>query len=165
MNTRLVIPILVLGALAFACAPRTRTDALSASTRAAVLATVEYVALPNHETHDTKLASKFGVQVEPKVIRFALRVTNSSKKRVELQFPSGQTYEFVVLDSIGREVWRWTKGRMFTQALQNKLLDGGETLAINEHWDFIPKSGRYTAIATLNSSNYPVEEKADFVIR
>ena len=163
MNTRLVIPILVLGALAFACAPRTRTDALSASTPA-VLATVQYVALQGHEPHDTKLTSKFGVQIESKTIRFAFRVTNTSKKRVELQFPSGQSHEIVVLDSIGREVWRWTKGRMFTQAVQNKLLDGGETMSINEHWDSLPKSGRYTAIATLNSSNYPLQERTEFVI-
>jgi Intracellular proteinase inhibitor len=163
MNTRLVIPILVLGALAFACAPRTRTDALSASTPAA-LATVQYVALQRHETHDTKLASKFGVQVEPRTVRFAFKLTNTSKKRVELQFPSGQAYEFVVLDSIGREMWRWTRGRMFTQSLQNKLLDGGETMSINEHWNATPKSGRYTAVATLNSTNFPIEERADFVI-
>jgi len=65
MNTRLVIPILVLGALAFACAPRTRTESLSASTPA--LMTVQTVIVPQtHEGPDIKLTSRFGVQVVPK---------------------------------------------------------------------------------------------------
>jgi hypothetical protein len=164
MNTRLVIPILVLGAFAFACAPRTRTESLSASTPPALM-TVQTVIVPqHHEAHDIKLTSRFGVQVVPKGVKFSFRVTNTGKKRVELHFPSGQAYEFVVLDSIGREMWRWTSGRMFTQALQNKLLDGGETMAIDEVWDSTLKSGRYTAIATLNSTNFPLEEKTEFVI-
>ena len=164
MNTRLVIPILVLGALAFACAPRTRTESLSASTPTTLM-TVQTVETPRREAHDIKLTSRFGVQVVPRGVKFSFRVTNTGKKRVELQFPSGQAYEFVVQDSIGREVWRWTTGRMFTQAVQNKLLDGGETLSIDEYWDHAAKSGRYTAIATLNSSNYPMEERTEFVIR
>jgi intracellular proteinase inhibitor BsuPI len=164
MNTRLVIPILVLGALAFACAPRTRTESLSASTPTTLM-TIQPVETPHREAHDIKLTSRFGVQVVPRGVKFSFRVTNTGKKRVELQFPSGQAYEFVVQDSIGREVWRWTTGRMFTQALQNKLLDGGETMSIDEVWDHALKSGRYTAIATLNSSNFPIEERTEFVIR
>ena len=39
-----------------------------------------------------------------------------------------------------------------------------ELMSINEHWNAAPKSGRYTAVATLNSTNFPVEERADFVI-
>jgi len=162
MNTRLVIPVLVLGALAFACIPRTRSESLSATTT--TLMTVERV-VPRHDASDAKLTSKLDVQVEPKGLQFAFSVTNSSKKRVELQFPSGQKYEFVVVDSIGREVWRWTRGRMFTQAMRNELLDGGETLSIKERWENIAKAGHYTAIATLNSSNYPLEQRTDFVIR
>src|SRR4051812_9349481 len=142
MNTRLVIPILVLGALAFACAPRTRTESLSATTT--TLLTVESVVPQQREAPDAKLTSKLDVQVEPKGFQFAFSVTNTSKKRVELQFPTGQKYEFVVQDSIGREVWRWTKGRMFTQAMRNELLDGGETMSIKERWENGARAGRYT---------------------
>ena len=163
MNTRLVIPILVLGALAFACAPRTRTESLSASTPTTLM-TVQRV-VPRRVAPDVKLAAKLDVQAETKGLQFDFSVTNTSKKRVELQFPSGQKYEFVVVDSVGREVWRWTKGRMFTQAIRNELLDAGETLSIKERWENVAKAGRYTAIATLNSSNYPVEQRTDFVIR
>ena len=114
-------------------------------------------------THaDVKLASHLNVDVEQSEVRFALDVTNVSSKHAELDFPSGQAYDIVVVDSIGREVWRWTKGRMFTQSVQNKQLGGGESMQIAESWT--PTAGHYTAIATLNSSNFPMEQRADFVV-
>ena len=96
-------------------------------------------------------------------VRFALDVKNVGNKHAELDFPSGQSYDFIVVDSIGREVWRWANGRMFTQSVQNKQLGAGESMRIAEAWT--PQAGRYTAIATLNSSNYPVEQRAEFVVR
>ena len=56
-------------------------------------------------------------------IEFDFRVTNSTPRKLEAPLPTGQTHEVVVVDSLGREVWRWSAGRMFTQALQNKLVD------------------------------------------
>ena len=41
---------------------------------------------------------------------------------VELDFPDGQTHDFVVLDAAGSEVWRWSDGRMFTQAHAEQVL-------------------------------------------
>ena len=70
------------------------------------------------------------VKFERDGMRFALRVTNETKKHVELSFPSGQTHEFVVVDSVGREVWRWSSTRLFTQAVQNKLLGSGESMRV-----------------------------------
>jgi hypothetical protein len=113
-------------------------------------------------TADVELASRLNVDVKPSEVRFALDVTNISGKHAELDFPSGQAYDIIVVDSIGREVWRWAKGRMFTQSVQNKQLGGGESMEIAESWT--PITGHYTAIATLNSSNFPVEQRADFVV-
>ena len=79
-----------------------------------------------------RVAPTFTVSVEHKSIRFALDVTNPTKKDVELTFPDGQTHDFVVLDSVGREVYRWGAGRMFTQSVQNRTIDGGETMHITE---------------------------------
>ena len=61
----------------------------------------------------------------------SLHVTNVADHSLELDFPNGQTHDFVVFDSAGREVWRWSTGRMFTQALQNKLLSSSETVTIS----------------------------------
>jgi hypothetical protein len=113
---------------------------------------------------EARLSSKFGVQVGREDVRFALNVTNLGEKRVELAFPSGQTYDFVVSDTLGREVWRWGTGRLFTQALQNKLLGEGDTMAVSERWEPAELHGKYVAVATLHSSNYPIQERVEFVL-
>ena len=113
---------------------------------------------------EAKIASKFNVDVAASEVRFALKVTNVGKKHVELQFPNGKSYDFVVLDSAGREVWHWSKDRMFTQGMQNKQLGTGDVMHVSEAWKRPLQPGKYTVIATLNSSNYPVEERADFTL-
>jgi len=110
------------------------------------------------------LESKLDINVTPGEVHLALRVTNVGGKRAELNFPNGKSYDFAVTDSTGLEVWRWAKGRMFTQGVQNKQLPAGDALRVSETWSDAPKPGRYTAIATLNSSNYPVEQRAEFVV-
>ncbi len=66
---------------------------------------------------------------------------------------------------MGREVWHWADGRMFTQSLQNKLLASGDTMKIAEQWDAPAMKGRYTAVAKLRSSNFPLEQRVSFVLQ
>jgi hypothetical protein len=157
MNTRLLIPLLLAGAVALACGTRSHSDAAvsptSKSTRQAM------------KLGDAPIASEFRVRTHPKALEFALALKNPTKKSVELVFPSGQQYEFSVMDSTGHEVYRWGTGRMFTQSLQNRLLDGGETMHIEERADKALPSGRYVAVATLQSSNYPLEQRFEFQLR
>lgn len=162
MNTRLVISVLVLGALAFACGPRP-----SRSESAAPMATVATARPARHDARAAipKLASDFGVRVGGEAVEFAMHVTNAGAKDVEISFPSGQTYDFVVLDSLGRQVWRWGDGRMFTQSLQNKSLSSGDDMDIAERWEHGALHGKYTAVATLRSSNFPMEQRVDFVVQ
>ena len=111
-----------------------------------------------------RVAPSFTVSVEHKSIRFALDIANPTKKDVELTFPDGQTHDFVVLDSVGREVYRWGAGRMFTQSVQNRTIDGGETMHISETATLDVPPGSYVAVATLRSTNFPVEERAPFQV-
>jgi Intracellular proteinase inhibitor len=159
MNSRLLIPLLVAGAVALACGSRTHSEAaatVAPSTRNAQRA-------EKHVAGEIK--SAFAVSAAPNALHFALNVTNAGKKGIELTFPSGQEYDFSVRDSAGREVYRWGKGRMFTQSLQNKVLDGGETKRFEEHASTTLPAGTYVAIATLRSSNYPVQERVAFELR
>jgi hypothetical protein len=96
-------------------------------------------------------------------VRIAFRVTNAGGGKVEMQFPSGQTHDVVVLDTLGREVWRWSNGRAFTQVLQNKVLRTADTLAFDERWRDAT-SGRYVAVARLASANYPIEQRTPFIV-
>lgn len=108
--------------------------------------------------------SRFDVKVR-NGIEFDFRVTNNTERKLELLFPSGQTHDVAVLDSQGREVWRWSEGRMFTQAIQNKLLESGATLTWNAAWRAEVAAGRYVAVASLLSENKPVEERVEFEVR
>ena len=109
--------------------------------------------------------SDFKVQIEPHALRFALNLTNAGKKHVEVDFPNGQQYEFSVRDSVGREVYRWSTGRMFTQSVQNRLIDGGDSIRFDERVETTLPRGKYVAIATLRSSNFPMTERSTFELR
>jgi intracellular proteinase inhibitor BsuPI len=161
--SRVAIALLCAGALAFACGPRTHSEAASTATLAAA-APVLQQGTPHARTDGVPLASNVDIKLEHDGVRFALLLTNETKKHVELTFPSGQTHEFVVVDSIGREVWRWSTTRLFTQAVQNKLLSSGETMRVSEQWPHPSKRGKYTLIATLNSTNFPIQQRAEFLL-
>jgi hypothetical protein len=161
--SRVAIALLCAGALAFACGPRSHSEAASPAS----LASASPVVLqggPRVHNDDSRLASRVDVKVERDGVRFALRVTNETKKHIELLYPNGQTHEFVVIDSTGKEVWRWSASRLFTQSLQNKLLGSGETMVKTERWQHPREHGKYTVIATLNCTNFPVQERAEFVL-
>jgi len=173
MNTRLIISLLCAGALAFACGPRSRSDAPSALATAMPIRTAD--AKPtqspaahnkkNEQKSEAKIDSKLAVSVAQRDVHLALDIKNSGSKHAELNFASGQSYDFVVVDSSGKEVWRWSRRHIFTSGTQNKPLGAGESMQIAETWKEGAKPGRYTAIATLRSSNYPVEQRVDFVMQ
>jgi len=97
-------------------------------------------------------------------VRFAFHVANDGAKKLELLFADGRTHDVVVLDSIGREVWRWSEGRLFTQSVQSKVLRASDRMAFEEAWNDA-RPGTYTAVATLASSNFPVEQRVAFTVR
>jgi intracellular proteinase inhibitor BsuPI len=151
MRSRLIVLLLCAGALVLACGPRAHSNET-----------------PSHTSQQSDdggqvLATSLNVSVE-RGVQFAFHVTNNSEKGVELRFPSSQTHDFVVLDSIGREVWRWAGDRMFTSAMQTKMLSARETMKVQENWDPAGKKGKFTVVARLTSGNHPLEEKAEFAL-
>ena len=146
MRFRHVLPLLVAAAMALAYGSPSPSHS--------------YEPGRHHRAMRDTIAASLDVKVAESVT-FAFHVTNSSAKRVELRFPSGQTHDLVVLDAQGREVWRWSRGRMFTQSMQNKVLGASDTLTFTETWR--PEhAGSYTAVAQLLSQNFPTEQRAEF---
>jgi len=146
MRLRYFLPLLIVCALAFAYASPSPSHLYEPARRRSVV----------RDTIGSSLDVKVGDEV-----KFSFHVTNNSAKRVELRFPSGQTHDLVVLDPQGREIWRWSRGRMFTQSMQNKMLAASDTITFTETWR--PEHpGAYTAVATLLSQNHPLEERAEF---
>lgn len=68
-------------------------------------------------------------------------VGNASKK---LDFPSGQRYDFTVTRG-GKEIWRWSAGRMFIQAFTSLTLVPGETANFKETWQQVDSKGQQVA--------------------
>ena len=156
MKGRLTFLLISIVVLAFACGPRPRaTDpaGLNRSSRARAAQT---------QTSNSPLASALDVRVKD-AVEFAFHLTNTADRKLEVKFPSGQAYELIVLDTRGREVWRWSTGRMFTQSLQNKVLHESDSLTYDSRWTNAP-AGKYVAVATLASANFPVEKRAEFVV-
>jgi Intracellular proteinase inhibitor len=173
MSTRYIIPLLVAGSVALACGSRSHSESAAAVPKASltlapVVAPVP-APTPKHvkltEGASSTLSSAFHVSHDKRKFHFALDVTNPGKKHLELNFPSGQEYEFSVLDVTGKEVFRWSAAKMFTQSRQNRLLDGGDTMHIEEDGPAELPLGSYVAVATLRSANFPLQERVAFEMR
>ncbi|HEX2204445.1 MAG TPA: BsuPI-related putative proteinase inhibitor, partial [Longimicrobium sp.] len=111
------------------------------------------------------LASSLQVEASAEGARLVLRVTNVSGAPLALVFPTGQTYDFAVREE-NRELWRWSAGRGFTQAVREETLAPGETRTWAETWS-APAALRgraLTAVARLASSTHPVERTSPFAL-
>lgn len=148
MHLRVIPAVALTAALAFACGPRARSNEASAHAKG---------------TPGQPVVSSLDVRVGDGV-SFTLHVTNDASKSIELTFPDGQTHDIVVLDPAGKEVWRWSQGRMFTQSLQNRVLAHSETVSYEGDWDSANAHGTFTAVASLRSENHPVEQRVQFTL-
>ncbi|WP_255169657.1 BsuPI-related putative proteinase inhibitor [Natrononativus amylolyticus] len=92
-------------------------------------------------------------------VRFAFTVTNTGDEPVELQFSDSCKAEFVLEDE-GREVWRFTDGRMFAQVISSETVGPGEEARYEGSWDD-PQEGTYTAVAELRAQNRTCEARTD----
>lgn len=153
MISKVPVALLASAVIAFACGPRAHNDAIAPDEPARV----------TRATAANPLATTLHVSPAGEAVRFAFAVTNEGKKKLELRFPDGRTHDVVVLDSLGREVWRWSEGRLFTQAMQNRVLRTADALRYEEEWE-APAPGRYVAVATLESRNFPLREQVEFVV-
>ncbi|MDP9279617.1 MAG: BsuPI-related putative proteinase inhibitor [Gemmatimonadota bacterium] len=155
MDNRIILPLLcAASAVAFAATPSSHNEKPiavrhNAAAMAAPIVTTFDITRPKED------ADK---------LRFTLSVKNNTTKMLELRFPDGQTHDFVVKDFAGKEVWRWSQGRMFTSAMRSETLKGKGETAFEESWDTNGQHGSFTAVAILRSNNYPVETSVQFML-
>ena len=156
MENRLAITTLCAAALVYACGPWVHSATSSSS-------------IPPAESHTTgkvpaTVATELDLARKGSRIDFALRVTNNTKKTVELRFANARTHDFAVLDSTGRTVWRASAGRLFTQTMQALTVKSSDTLTMEDSWDAHGAHGEYTAVALLATDNHPVERRVAFTL-
>lgn len=88
------------------------------------------------------------------IVVFELLIKNNEETPFNFEFPTSQYYEITVTDPSGHEVYRYSKGRFFLQALQTIRIDPYQTFRKVESWDYkvngkrVP-AGQYTVTATL----------------
>lgn len=156
MSSRYIAPLLIASALAFACGPLSHSTEVESTPDGPVADAVA-------DTVGGAVAASLVVDVGRQV-GVTLEVANAAGHQLELDFADGQTHDVAILDAAGREVWRWSQGRLFTTAVQTKLLGADETTSYGERWTPGDQRGTFTAVATLRSGRYPVELRRGFTI-
>ncbi len=91
----------------------------------------------------------------------AMEVNNQTQSAVRFTFPTSQRYELILEDTAGQEVWRWSRGRFFLQAIGQVVLKPARAgLRMKATVRAPAQPGRYTLRVMLTSFDRPLEAKA-----
>jgi hypothetical protein len=86
-----------------------------------------------------------------------LRLRVNSNLPLTLSFSSGQEYDFVLKDSAGTTLWRWSASRTFLQALHHRIVAGEWCATVEIPWPATPEGslqpGDYTVEAAVTNSD------------
>lgn len=98
-------------------------------------------------------------------IHIVVRATNRSKETKRLRFATAQRFDVVIrrgTDGKGQVVWRWSRGKMFTDMVSTRALEPGKYLEFRVNWPETAagsetreqrarplQPGRYTVTGTL----------------
>ncbi|AOC90539.1 BsuPI-related putative proteinase inhibitor [Bacillus sp. L381] len=82
-------------------------------------------------------------------IEFQMSLKNKSGSPIDFTFSSGQKFELTVHDQHNKELYRYSKDRMFTQAFQTVTLMPNETYDFSDVWKNVPGPGTYTVTVTF----------------
>lgn len=84
-------------------------------------------------------------------------VINTSEKLLPFRFNSSQTFDIVITNEAGKEVWRWSKERFFGQVVRSDSIRPKGRWQFQEAWnrrDYdgnLLEPGRYRITATITS--------------
>lgn len=75
-------------------------------------------------------------------ISFVVTIKNQASAARTLTLPTGQTHDVVVMDAGHKEVWRYSRGRMFAQVIVDLTLKPGESRSYTTTWDQTDVKGK-----------------------
>ena len=107
-----------------------------------------------------ELTTGQALYTESEAVEFRAVATNTADEIRELEFATGQRFELDV-EHDGELTWRWSDGRVFTQAIEEVELGPGESIEFIAEWDQEDRdgepasAGQYTAVATLLAGDEP----------
>ncbi|MBL7243129.1 proteinase inhibitor [Bacillus altitudinis] len=82
-------------------------------------------------------------------VQFHMSLKNESDRDIEFTFNTSQKFELSVYDEDGNEKYRYSKDRMFTQAIQSFVLKADETYDFQDTWSNGVEPGTYEAVVTF----------------
>lgn len=104
-------------------------------------------------------------EVKPgETLRLKLSIENTGKETQELTFNSSQRFDVRVEDESGREIWRWSDGRVFAQVIETVAIQPGKSISFDAEWPGIDSAekpvspGDYSVFAWFTADNLRSEE-------
>ncbi|WP_353856153.1 BsuPI-related putative proteinase inhibitor [Bacillus sp. Bos-x628] len=82
-------------------------------------------------------------------VQFQMSLKNRSDHDIEFTFNTSQKFELRVYDENGNEKYRYSKDRMFTQAIQSFVLKANETYDFQDTWSSGVEPGTYEVVVSF----------------
>lgn len=99
-------------------------------------------------------------------ISMALYVFNNTGQEVTFLFSDAQRYDFTIEDEEGREVWRWSEGRMFAQVLGEETLGPGrEEIRYTASYQGALEPSSYQITGIVVAKNRPMSASVSIVVK
>jgi len=112
------------------------------------------------------LVATMEVETVEGAVRLTLHVTNRSAEPIQLEFSSGQRFDFTVArmdgGEVGETLWTWSADKSFMQALGAETLGPGGSLRYSAEWPAGGVTGEFLAQGAVTSTNHPVRQSARF---
>ncbi len=105
-------------------------------------------------------------------VQMKLSVENKTGKKISYQTSSGQRFE-ITAERDGKVVWNWSRGKMFTMAIQSHSFDAGQIQAFSLDWNLSDNNGKkvapghYKLAAQLKTmgEKFPAPAPVDLVVK
>ncbi|WP_026585284.1 BsuPI-related putative proteinase inhibitor [Bacillus sp. J33] len=102
----------------------------------------------------------------PEALEMDVILRNTASYPLEFEFPTSQKYEIKIHDAKGNEVYTYSNGKAFLQALQTLRLNPDESMIWKEKWGYVKDGirvpeGEYSINAILQARKLNDETLAD----
>lgn len=108
------------------------------------------------------LEGDLSVSIGDDAVEFTYTIENTGSDPVTANYRDGQKFDIFVTDG-DQELWRWSHGRMFTMALEQRTFDPGERVSYSGTWND-PEPGSYTAVATCAANTIDARAETSFEV-
>ena len=104
-------------------------------------------------TPHARFAVSVDISPRSEFLAVTLRLQTNSPRPLKLTFPSGQEFEVLVRDEVGRVLWTWSAGQVFTLAEHGRQISGGWATTVLAPRSILPRDGDCTVEAWLTTGD------------